>query len=397
MINVLPAAMLWLVTAWRAPAAWRDPGKRVLWTAFLALAVAMTIRPHIVAAPMDARLRVNNLSALCKHLSGIVAAHSVLTFVHRMAEEKAAGLKTSRLHVVFPVAAAVVIVGLFFATPQPHEAVDLLTEYATDWRIAVYGVLFTAYLGTALFSASRLCWRWGRQPDTGLLGRGLRLTGIGTTIGIAYAVHRFLTVTLRFLGRSPVATSTSEAISSLLLFSALVFIVSGSTLPALGRLHRWSREFRDLLQLYPLWLSLTEAVPAVRLDPPQGRTSETLHPRHVHDRLYRRTIEIRDAVLVLSDHASASLRDQAHAHVAASGLIGAQADVAAEACWIIGAKKSRQRNEPSSGEPLPPASGGRDLPSEIHALKQLARAYSSDLTRTFAAKLDRAQTLETTQ
>jgi hypothetical protein len=397
MIDILSAVMLWLVTAWRTPAAWRDPSKRVLWTAFLALAVAMTIRLYFMAAPVDAVLHVNNLSALCKHLSGIAAAHSVLTFVHHMAEEKAAGLRSSRLHVAIPVTAAAIITALFFTTPQPHEAVDLLTEYATDWRIATYGVVFNAYLGAALFSASRLCWRWGRQPGTGLLGRGLRLTGIGTTIGIAYAIDRVLSVILRFIGHSPVTADTNETISGLLLFSSLIFIVAGSTLPAVGRLHRWSREYRDLLQLYPLWLSLTEAVPSVRLDPPRGRTSEMLHFRHAHDRLYRRTIEIRDAVLALSDHASSSLRNQARSHVMASGLIGAQADVAAEACWIIGAKESRQRNEPSSGEPLPPASGGRDLPSEIHALKQLARAYDSDLTRTFAAKLDHARTLETTQ
>ncbi|MFI6808233.1 MAB_1171c family putative transporter [Streptomyces luteogriseus] len=397
MIDILPAVLLWLVTAWRTPAAWRKPSKRALWSAFLALAVAITLRLPPIAAPVDTALGVNNLSSLGKHLSGIVAAHSVLTFVHNMAEEKATGLKSSRLHIVVPTAAAAIITVLFFATPQPHEAVDLLTEYATDWRIAAYGGVWTAYLGAALFSASRLCWRWGRQPGTGLLGRGLRLTGIGTTIGIAYAVHRVAAVALSFLGQSPLPASTSEAISSLLLFGALLFIMTGSTLPAAGRLLRWSREYRDLLQLYALWLSLTEDVPSVRLDPPRRRTSEILHPRHVHDRLYRRTIEIRDAVLTLSDHASGSLRDKARAHVAASGLIGAQADIASEACWIVGAQQARQHNEPSSGEALPPASGGRDLPSEIHALKQLARAYDSDLTRAFATKLDHARTLETTQ
>ncbi|MFD5134003.1 MAB_1171c family putative transporter [Streptomyces olindensis] len=397
MIDTLTAVLLWLVTAWRTPAAWRKPSKRVLWSAFLALAVAMTLRLPSIVVPVDAALGVNNLSSLGKHLSGIVAAHSVLTFVHNMAEEKAAGLKSSRLHLVVPTAAAAVITVLFFATPQPHEAVDLLTEYATDWRIAAYGGVWTAYLGAALFSASRLCWRWGRQPGTGLLGRGLRLTGIGTTIGIVYAVHRVAAVVLRFLGQTPLPASTSEAISGLLLFTALLFIVIGSTLPAAGRLRRWSREYRDLLHLYSLWLSLTEAVPSVRLDPPRRRTSEILHPHHVHARLYRRTIEIRDAVLTLSEHASGSLRDQARAHVAASGLIGAQADIAAEACWIIGAQQARHHNEPSSGEALPPASGGRDLPSEIQALKQLARAYDSDLTRAFAAKLDHARTLETTQ
>ena len=397
MIDILPAVLLWLVTAWRTPAAWRDSSKRVLWIAFLALAVAITLRVPSIAAPIDAAFGVNNLSALGKHLGCIVAAHAVLTFVHDMAQEKAAGLKSSRLHLVVPTTAAAIITVLFFATPQPHEAVDLLTEYAADWRIAAYGGVWTAYLGAALFSASRLCWRWGRQPDAGLLGRGLRLTGMGTTIGIVYAAQRVATVILGFLGQSPVPASTSETISGLLLFIALLFIMTGSTLPAAGRLRRWSREYRDLLQLYPLWLSLTEAVPSVRLDPPRRRTSELLSLRRVHDRLYRRTIEIRDAVLTLSDHAPGSLRDQARAHVAASGLIGAQADIAAEACWIIGAQEARQRKEPSSGEPLPPASGGRDLPSEIQALKQLARAYDSDLTREFAAKLDHAQTLETTQ
>ncbi|GGS93302.1 MAB_1171c family putative transporter [Streptomyces chromofuscus] len=397
MIDTLPAVLLWLVTAWRTPAAWRDSSKRVLWSAFLALAVAMTLRLSFVAAPLDASLRVNNLSSLGKHVGGIAAAHSVLTFVHNMAEEKAPGLKSSRLHLLAPVTAAAIITVLFLATPQPREAVDLLAEYATDWRIAAYGVVWTGYLGAALFSASRLCWRWGRQPGTGLLGRGLRLTGMGTTVGIVYAAHRVAFVILGFLGHSVIPASTVKAISGLLLFTALIFIVTGSTLPAAGRLHRWIREYRDLLQLYPLWLSLTEAVPEVRLDPPRRRASEILHLRHVHDRLYRRTIEIRDAVLALSDHAPSSLRDQARAHVAASGLIGAQADIAAEACWIIGAKQARQASEPSSGAPLPPASGGRDLPSEIQALKQLARAYDSDLTRTFAAKLDHDRTLEITQ
>jgi hypothetical protein len=144
-------------------------------------------------------------------------------------------------------------------------------------------------------------------------------------------------------------------------------------------------------------LATSPAADKVKASSALGTPSEGVCTAAGPPQVSSRAIEIRDAVLALSDHASNSLRDQARAHEMASGLIGAQADIATEACWIIGAKESRQRNEPPSGEPLPPASGGRDLPSEIHALKQLARAYDSDLTRTFAAKLDRARTLETTQ
>lgn len=175
----------------------------------------------------------------------------------------------------------------------------------------------------------------------------------------------------------------------MLLFASLLFILYGSTLPAFRRLRQWWRDYRNLLQVHPLWFSLTEAVASVRLDPPRGKTAELLAPRNAHLRLYRRTIEIRDAILALSEHAPEHLREQARAHVSASGLIGAQAEVATEACWLRAARAARLRQEPISGDRRVPASGGRDLPSEIQALKQLAAAYDSELARAFTAGLDR--------
>ncbi|MEU1906556.1 MAB_1171c family putative transporter [Streptomyces hygroscopicus] len=395
MFNTLPAVMLWMVAACRAPAAWRDRDKRPLWAAFFFLAVVMTIRPVGVATSLDSYVGIHNVAALIKHLSGLGAMHAVLVFVYRMSEQSAIGLKMRRPHVAVPITAGAAISVLFFATPQPHEATDLLTDYATDSRIAAYGVLWTALLGAALVGATHLCWLWGRQPGTGLLGRGLRITGIGTTIGMAYAIHRIAILILRYLGYTPIPAHADQAISSILLSSALLLIVAGSTLPALPRLRRWTRDYRDLLQLYPLWHSLTEAAPSVRLDPPRGLAAERLRLRHTHDRLYRRTIEIRDAILTLSDHASAALRDQARAHVAAHGLTGAHAEIAAEACWLAAAKH-RLHNEPASGEHHPPASGGRDLASETQALKALAAAYDSDLTRAFITQRSHARTPEPT-
>ncbi|CDR10461.1 integral membrane protein [Streptomyces iranensis] len=349
-----------------------------------------------VASSVDALVHIPNFAALIKHLSGLGAIHAVLVFVHTMSEQSAARLKARRPHIAVPVAAGFIISALFFATPQQHEATDLLTEYAADGRIAAYGVLWTAMLGMALVSATGLCWRWGRQPDAGLLGQGLRFTGIGTTIGMTYAVHRIAMVVLHYLGYTPISPGTEQGISSLLLGSALIFIMFGSTLPALPRLLRWWRDYRDLLRLYPLWRSLTESVPSVRLDPPRGMAAERLTLRHTHQRLYRRNIEIRDAILDLRNRTPSTLRDQATSHVATRGLTGAYAEIAAEACWLAAVKDPRLRGKPTPGEHHPPASGGRDLASEIPALKALAAAYDSDLARDFTAKCTSAQTPETT-
>jgi hypothetical protein len=183
-------------------------------------------------------------------------------------------------------------------------------------------------------------------------------------------------------------------LSNLLLFTALVFIVAGSSLPAIRRLRGWCRDYRDLRHLRPLWFSLTEATPAVRLDPPRSARAEALSLRNTQERLYRRTFEIRDALLVLGDHASSSLRDRARAHVQAAGLIGAQAEVTAEACWLLAAKYSRQLNESPSGEHHLPASGGRDLTSEIQALRQLATAYDSDIAKAVAPGRGPSRTMD---
>lgn len=104
--------------------------------------------------------------------------------------------------------------------------------------------------------------------------------------------------------------------------------------------------------------------------------------------MYRRTIEIRDAALGLSDYASASLRERARQHVETEGLFGTQATVTAEACWLAVACRARLRGDPPTNKEHQPAGGGRDLRSEITALTQLSDAYYSDLTREFADTRD---------
>ncbi|MFJ2130227.1 DUF6545 domain-containing protein [Streptomyces sp. NPDC087228] len=105
---------------------------------------------------------------------------------------------------------------------------------------------------------------------------------------------------------------------------------------------------------------------------------------HTHDRLYRRTIEIRDSILTLADYAPAELRGRSYDHATSLGFIGAHADITAEACWLAVARKERLRGAATgSGEPMPPASGGRDLATEIRALTTLSTAYRSRATQDF--------------
>lgn len=343
----------------------------------------MTVRPGAIASAVDEHLHVTNLTFLIKHVCGIVAAASALTFVADMAESKTE-MRVSRLHKAVPVVTVVLLAACFFATSQPHEAEDLLADYADHATILAYGVVWTSYLGAALLSATLLCFRWGRRPDSGLVGRGLILTGTGTAVGLVYALHRVAVLFIDYVGSSPLGEDVNHALSTGLLFLALLLIVLGSTLPAAPRVLARIRAHWQLVSLYPLWRTLTDAVPETRLDSSPSLAADATNPLRTHDRLYRRTIEIRDSILTLADHAPAELRGRAYDHATSLGFIGAHADITAEACWLAVAREERLRGAATgSGEPMPPASGGRDLATEIRALTTLSTAYRSRATQDF--------------
>jgi hypothetical protein len=393
-LEVTAAILLWAITIWRAPKVWSKGRDRTLWWSFVGVSIAMTLRLPVGQA-IDRHIGVIDLSFLLKHLSGgVLGAAALLAFLRNVSGRGGTNSWGAGYRLGLPIATAITMTALFAATPQPYEAEDLLADYAGHSTIVAYGIVFIAYLSASLFSAMHVCWRWGRDSGNGALGWGLRLIGLGMAVGVAYAMHRIAALVTRFFGRTILPGKWDHTMSTGFLLGAVVLILIGSTLPALSKIRHWLDDRRNLLRLYPLWLSLTEAVPSVRLDPPRSRTAEWLNPRDPHGRLYRRTIEIRDAALALSDHAPAPLRERAQDHVTASGLIGTQAATAVEACWLEAARRSRLRGDVATNKQHQPSGGGRDLRSEINALTQLSAAYHSDLTCSFADAMDRAHTLK---
>jgi hypothetical protein len=377
-------ALLWIITVWRAPQACRSGKDRSLWIAFAGVTAAMTLRPR-VGRPLDAWTGITDLSFLLKHLGGgVVGPAALLSFLHTVSGREEMHPWSHRLRVGLPIATALAMVLLFAATPPTHEADDLLSDYAGHGTVVAYGVTWVAYLGVALYNAMYVCWQWGRESGTGALGWGLRIVGLGAALGLGYAIHRTTALLADYAGQTALPGGVDHSVSIFLLTAACLLIITGSTLPVLSRIRRWATDRSHLLRLYPLWHSLTEAAPSVRLDPSRSSLAERLDPRHIRSRLYRRTIEIRDASLALGDSAPTTLRDEARAYVAAAGLSGHQAAATVDACWLEAARRSLLLGIPTSGQPPPPAEGGHDLQGEIQALTHLASAYRSDIVRDFA-------------
>lgn len=386
------AVLLWLITLWRAPGAWRNPQKRPLWSAFAILATEMLLSSDSAILWFDSATGINSGSALVKHMCAVVAAGCVVAFLAGAVasstgeKDRPDGRASRYAHArtVIPAVTVLVMAVLFAWMERPREEIDLFVAYPRDSWVLAYNITWITYFGWAMLTAARLSWQWSRRPGPPLLRYGLTLICAGTSIGIVYAAHRLSMLLIPRLGLHPLPAGVNHTLNVFLAVVPLLLIAVGSTMPAVPKLHQALAHHYDHVLLYSLWDTLTSTAPHVRLEEHPGRLRDMLALLAPRERLYRRTIEIRDAILVLGDNTTLSVRLRAADHVEDAGIPESELVTAAEACWIRAASEARKAGHFVAGTLEPPERAGGDLDTEVRVLRTLSDAYFSPVTADFA-------------
>ncbi|MER6047228.1 MAB_1171c family putative transporter [Streptomyces sp. NPDC001793] len=370
-------AFLWAVAVWRAMKAVHYPRQRPLTVAFVALAIVMTLSQDFIASWLDEALSVSSVTALLKHLSGLVASGAVLEFISQMAGQST-GRRARRTRFGLGVAAGITMTAAFPFLPRA-ESRTFLSDSIGSGATQVYWGTWLLYLGTALALATKLCWRQARQAPAGRLRVGLGFVGSGTAVGMLYVLNKLAFVALGYAGYCPpFSASETLQINNLLLNVSLLLIVLGTTLPAsfFGTIIQTVRDYRALHDLYPLWRALSEANPTVVLGG-ADRHRDRLDPRVTRLRLYRRTIEIRDCRLVL--HAFLPSLTEATYWCAAhtKGMDEQEAGALVEAFRLTSAANAKARGAVCKEATPEVPTDIKNLDEEVHWLRMVARAHRS--------------------
>ena len=169
--SIAVLVILWAVVLARIPSI-RQPGwKRAPWTAFTALAIALTADLPAVITATDRLAHITDLAILIKHLAVIAACTAVLDWVTALTRPIASGRYLGARHAV-ATAAAVVLIVLFAVMPRQETTQFTTTEHGL--AEAVYLLVFYAYLG-AVMAFAAILFRSARQAARSVLGRpGLR-------------------------------------------------------------------------------------------------------------------------------------------------------------------------------------------------------------------------------
>ncbi|MFC5288318.1 MAB_1171c family putative transporter [Actinokineospora guangxiensis] len=349
---------LWLSILIRVPAARHSQPQRRLLIAVIGIAGSVTAYLNPITALLNRGTVLGHSCGIVMNVWGVIASAFVLDFV-------LAALGRRRPVPVYAGAVGV-SVGLFLLDTGAGAA-GCVTSIAVPWYSPFWWLLSIAHV-VAVLPCAVLCARYARRAETRPLRLGLGLLAAGFTSSTFF--WSFVIIAYLFTGDPWLG-----AFFPLNIGITTWLMVAGVLVPVVARGVRAVGEARDLKALEPLWTETTTAVPHVRLP------ASAVPRRSLDFRLYRRVIEIRDALMVLRDHIDPAEISAARARAEAAAD-PAEREALAVAYWLSAAIAARGAGggpvEPPRQPAAPPA-GDADWAGEIAFLRAVARLRESEL------------------
>ncbi|HET9256085.1 MAG TPA: MAB_1171c family putative transporter [Pseudonocardiaceae bacterium] len=372
-------ACMGIVTVLRIPAIVRFPEQRGLWLVMAAATVSMSFHIKIVSDTVERFIGVSHWTDLFRHLCSLISVVWVLDFIIRVTGTR----RLSR--VLYPLAFAVgaTLAALDTLAP-PHARNNILkSDLSASWMTQSYWwILLDAHFWMNV-AGTWACWRYSRPPAPPYLRAALRLFGLGLAFSAAYMGASMAYLAFRW----PLAPALLPAFGA----GEAVFMAAGTAVPLLLAIRVTGREALALYRLHPLWRVLVQAAPEVTFPGtvPRGRVRDLVSalPR-VHTKLYRRIIEIRDALLVLSRYVTPEMTRQAREHVSNHPVPPALSEATFTACSVESARHARITGKiPSGAGSAISGHGGPNRDSEIRWLCSVAAAHRSPVIAAFTDTL----------
>ncbi len=378
MVVLYLALLTKLLLSRRASAA----GVRMLTFALVMLAGSMTVDLSVVYLPLDVALGSRNGACLLVYGQALASVWAFYMVLDRYLARSLHTAPNDGRRGYAELGGCLTAVLLLYATgpalvpDQPKlDAHPLTTTGTTAWFVAVLlaGSYFTVRAMLGAGRAASYAARTGRTATA----VGLRLVALGGLLGLVN-VH-YQTFVFPLAGSGPVNRSLSD------LATASGFLGAGSAatgvcLPAVsgairraGRGRHWQQR-RAYAALYPLWRDLTAIVPEVAMDRGRWGPRRAVAVRDVDYLLYRRVIELRDAVHALQPDMAPERAPKPPMQPAQSRKQRGQPPMAHLTAWVISSTQGGDRCPPQP-DSVTSGRSGAGLQDEVEHFLALARTY----------------------
>ena len=382
---------------WRIRRDGPNPVLHCLAVIFVALTIALLagrVAPYTALARLTG---VSNLARLVQHASAATmfcAGQILIQYMVRPSAREARASIPPR--VLTLVVVLIVMTIMFWQAPLDAEApVDFVQRYsATPW-VGPYLLVFLAYLTIGILDIIRVFYRSAQSADRPVLRRSIWIIIAAGVIGLAYTMNKGLFALSAWLSLPVIVPWAEDDASRLLVSSGTILTVAAAVVPTFtiwtSAAWRTLRDHRLHRAMHPLWAAATAAVPTVVLPaftrdlptPPRLRQRAAAEVAKIQTRLedlrwemYRRPVEIQDALLALRFYRHPAASAVAHTVAGDARLTGEHRRALIEAVDIAAAIRMKESGADAATEADGPAltAGAADIKDW---LARVSRTYAS--------------------
>ncbi|MGW6929424.1 MAB_1171c family putative transporter [Lentzea sp. NPDC054927] len=339
----------------------RSPQGRVAALAVLCIATSVTLVVRQLRYALDQLTGVPDLTILVAGVMTLAGIAFVLQFALLVAGTHVRFVRVAR---VVLAGAVLVMIAMFVIVPRRMDEPDFGYWHPAHPATITFHLVNISCLTAALVAGVVVLYPLWRRRAHGSLRVALFLLWLGFLWLIGYTGCRYWYVIAYGFEFVPRGTryATYGQFTELAAALGVLLVVLGGLVQAWTNAARWVRRLRGYRRLGPLWTELVTAVPAVVLGNPPRWFAGSLELR-----LYRRTVEIRDAQLELAGRVSPDTRAFAAMNLEEAGITE---PLALDACVLRIGLASPEALHPSETAAWSAASTVDD---ELTALLELAR------------------------
>jgi len=363
----------WTVVILRTPAAIRSAHQRWIWLTVSAQSVVTLIDLRPVTRFIDAATGIPHVADLSKDLAALVFVAALLAFILHV-RASGASIPAWKRWIPFCLAGATALI-MVAAFPFAHPTRDRFLGPPATWDLLVlYWAPFLIYYAVVTALAALLFWGHLKQVRGGLLRAGMTIMAIAIGVGLVYVASRSLMLLT--------ASRTVVGVMSVTSSSFFLLIAVGGSLVALEPLIRQVSDWRNRRRLHPLWRTLVHTTPHVVLEPSASPWGEFLAFKDAHLHLYRRVIEIRDAILILRDYVTPDTVQDIDQFLEEQHASCGDTEPLVTACWLQIARQHMIHGRSPRPHALNTTElGGDNLDSEVRFLLTISNAWHAPLVQ----------------
>lgn len=330
LLKVSSIICLWLATLVRLPHAIRHREQRALWSAVAMIAVVLTLYVKEVSEVLGAAAPAY-VVYLGTHLATVVLGTIVLYLVLVTTGRR----RFEPLLYIAAIVTVLLLAAFYLAAGslRPTKALDLSLGY---WLV------LAGFGSTTVIVCMALCWYCGRRTDHWMLKLDLFILGTGFAL---LAAPWLLTIAESITHNKSWDSSISNIDGV-----AAACIAIGAILPVVSTISAGYRALCAYKKLGKLWRALTNTAPNVVFTHHSQVRQLMAVPGQLA--LYRRIIEIRDAITILRNYTTPEVVQAAQQHVAEAAVPVDHGNAAITACWLAAAQDRQATGYPAQAQTL---------------------------------------------